>query len=204
VSGREVELARLVAGVRRMIDVANATVTPALSLREAAEHLEPTVDRLEGMVPDPVPPRLAPPGDAGPPGHRNPFDVVTGVYNPIAPPVAIRHEGGDAVGEVVFGAPYEGPPGRVHGAVLVGVFDMVFSSANSAAGTTGPTASLRIHYEAATRIGVPAVFRGRRTGVDGRRIQLEGELLQGGRVTCRAAGLFIRLEPDELARLADG
>lgn len=204
VAGREVELARLVAGVRRLVDRTNTTVAPGPTLHRIAAELEPVVTDLEGLVPDPVPARLALGGDAMPPGRRNPFDVVTGTYNPVAPPVRIRHEAGEAIGEVTFGRPYEGPPGRVHGAVLVGVFDMVFSGANTAAGLMGPTASLRIHYEAATRVEVPAEFRARQTGVEGRRLHVEGELRQHGEVTCRATGLFIRLDPDELAAMADG
>lgn len=204
VAGREPELAHLIAGVRRLITAVNASVMPPAALDGAAAALEPTVERLEAMVPDPLPARLALGGDPMPPGRRNPFDVVTGAFNPIAPPVAIRHEDGDAVGEVTFGPPYEGPPGRVHGAVLIGVFDMVFSSANTVAGTSGPTARLRIHYEAATRLGVASMFRGRQISAEGRRLELEGELLQEGVVTCRATGRFTRLDPDELARLADG
>jgi len=191
----------LVEGARRLIDIVNTSVASSGDGAAAARELAPIVDRMEALVPTPVPSRLVMGERSTAPHSRNPFDVVHGLYNPIAPPLLMRHEPPDAVGVVTFGAAYEGPPGRVHGAVLVGAFDMVFSSANSVAGVTGPTASLRIQYERATRTGVPVEFRARQTGVAGRRIHVEGELRQGTVVTCRAVGVFIRLDAEDLHRL---
>ena len=40
-----------------------------------------------------------------------PFDVVIGICNPVALPIAIEFDPPKAIGRAVFTAPYEGAPG---------------------------------------------------------------------------------------------
>ncbi|MDH4168593.1 MAG: hypothetical protein OEW42_03295 [Acidimicrobiia bacterium] len=202
VSGRERELRHLSDGVRRLIRVVNSRDLSREDRARAAARLTPIVEALEARVPEPVPSRLHLGDPVDVPHAGAPYDVIHGLYNPIAPPVTIRYDPPDAVGEVVFDATYEGPPGRVHGAVLIATFDMVFSSANVVAGVSGPTGSLKVQYDEATRTDVPAEFRARQVGRTGRRLHLAGELRQEGVLTCRAEGVFIALERDELHRLS--
>lgn len=204
VAGRVAELRHLTDGVRRLIRHVNATVPPPEAARAAVVSLSALNRELEALIPEPVPARLHLGGPPPVPGTGAPYDVIHGPFNPIAVPLEIRVEPPEAVAEVVFDPTHEGPPGLVHGAVLIGSFDMVCSTANSVAGRVGPTASLRVSYERATRIGEPVEFRARQVAADGRRIHTAGEVRQGGVVTCRAAAVFIELDRARLARLARG
>ncbi|MGI9603507.1 MAG: PaaI family thioesterase [Acidimicrobiales bacterium] len=204
VTGRERELRHLTDNLRRVIHLVNTRVFDEDQTKAAVDGLSPVLARLEALVPDPPPARLALDQPVSEPHAGSPYDVVHGLYNPVAPPITIRYEPPEVVGEVEFNAGYEGPPGRVHGAVLIGSFDMVFSSANALAGVTGPTASLKVEYVGATRTDQPAEFRARQRSVEGRRIHVDGELRQHGEVTCRATGLFIQVDRGDLTRLGAG
>ena len=56
-------------------------------------------------------------------------NVVVGIRNPVAPPLAMHHEpDGSVWTEFVLGAPYEGPVGHVHGGVCAMILDHVLGA----------------------------------------------------------------------------
>jgi acyl-coenzyme A thioesterase PaaI-like protein len=208
VEGRERELRRLVDAVRRVLTATVTTLPPAAVTAEAAARLRVVAAELERCLPsEPLPRYVARQGDDPAPHTGAPYDIVHGIYNPLAPPLRMRFDTVDerpaAVGEITFGTPYEGPPGLVHGAVIAGCFDMVLSSANRIAGVGGPTVRLRARYRRPTRLHVPCVFQGRFDRADDGRLHTSGRLLQGDEVTVEAEGTFRELPREEIDRLAE-
>ena len=211
VSGRERELRALADAVRRLVA---ATVTNTASPADTADlaaEANALADRLEAHVPAEPPPRYGPkaPEFSGPPiTHKQaPFDLVTGICNPAALPVemTVDSEADPPVsqGRAVFSTVYEGPPGCVHGAAIASAFDMVFTSACSAADASGPTMVLSVRYRKPTLLGVETVFEGWVEKFDGEITEVKGRATQDGQVTARAEGIFRHLDFEAIRRLSD-
>jgi len=194
--------------VRRLIELTVTSSAPPRLLAEAAVRAAALADELEHHVPEPGPEPTARFADdslhadeAEQLASAMPFDVVIGTCNPIAPPIVVEFEPPKAIGRVVFGPTYEGAPGLVHGAVLASAFDIILTAANVIAGGPGPTVSLSIRYRRPTLIGVPSVFEGWVTAIDGRRTHSRGQLVQDGVVTVEAVGEFVNMERSRIAGL---
>jgi len=95
-----------------------------------------------------------------------------------------------------FGAPYEGPPGHVHGGMIALAFDEVLGIANIAAGHPGMTARLTIHYRKPTPLFHELRFHAALDRVEGRRIMSRAELWDGETLTAQADGVFVRPRPE--------
>src|SRR5262249_42887583 len=140
---------------------------------------------------------------SGDPAAVMPLDPMIGPQSPIAPPLRCRWEPPTAIGEVLFTAAYEGPPGCVHGGVIAAAFDQVFNVANLMLGTAGPTASLQLHYRRPTPLQVPLRFEAWQDRVEGRRVYTRGRLLVGDRTTVEAEGLFILVPVGRIRRMME-
>jgi len=193
---------RLADAVRRLIDVTVRIAAPPAAIAAATAAIERVVGELAGFVPSPLPPRY-PGGDVPEPNDHFPYDVVLGRRNPLAVPIEIAWCPPRAIGRVVFGTPYEGPPGCVHGAVIASAFDQILNVANVMLGVPGPTAKLMVRYRRPTPLGVPLRFEGWQDRVDGRRIHGAGTLSAGDEVTAEAEGVFVRLSPEHVMRMLD-
>jgi acyl-coenzyme A thioesterase PaaI-like protein len=131
---------------------------------------------------------------------------LIGAINPLAAPMRMSSEPDDtgemiAVGRVIFGAAYEGPPGCVHGGFIAAAFDEVLGVAQSLSGNPGMTVNLSINYRSPTPLNQLLVFRGRIKHVDGRKISTTGTLHHGDTLCAEASGLFISMRPDVFERL---
>ncbi|GAA0963988.1 PaaI family thioesterase [Actinocorallia libanotica] len=190
--------------VRRLIGLTTATRASQEDTLAAARELNAVADRLERHVPDPpLPKTIVHPADGGTDlAGRMPFDVVVGRHNPLAVPLTPRFEPPKAFLEGVFTRPYEGPPGCVHGAVIASSFDIILAAANFISGVSGPTARLEIFYRRPTLLDVPSVFEGWVEQQEDRSVRTVGRLLQNGRVTVEAVGEFVRLDREQMERLA--
>lgn len=127
-------------------------------------------------------------------------DAVTGPENVIAPPLSLRgRPDGWVSGSVTLGLLYQGPPGYVHGGVSALLLDHALGVANHWGGHVGMTARLTVTYLRPAPLHQPLEVRGRQTGVTGRKIYSEGELLTADGQPCvRADGLFITFpDPDD-------
>jgi hypothetical protein len=197
----DAELERLVRGVRRLIELAVTADAPVHVLRRAASHVARAADAL---APHGAANRRTTrqPGSADPAGVM-PFDPVIGPLSPLAPPLRCRWEPPTAIGEACFTAPYEGPPGCVHGGMIAAMFDQVFNVANLMLGTAGPTASLRLTYRRPTPLQVPLRFEGWQDRVEGRRVYTRGRLLAGDRVTVEAEGVFVLVPIERILRMLE-
>src|ERR1051325_6822164 len=119
------ELRRLVDALRRVIgQVVTSEADPetlisaAIAVEGVAERLAPTSPVIPVRAHDfPVP---------FDPHAFFPYSPVIGHVNPLASPIEAEKRDGRVFGRGRFGAAYEGPPGRVHGAMLTARCDGVF------------------------------------------------------------------------------
>ncbi len=128
--------------------------------------------------------------DASAFAYRNPYDMIIGRANPIAPPIAIEINPPKAIGRITFATPFEGAEGWVHGAAIAAAFDMVLTVANVIAGAAGPTVSLSFSFKKPTLIREPVVFEAWVDRTEGRRTFTCGRLVQDDLVTVEAEGVF--------------
>ncbi len=86
---------------------------------------------------------------------RNPVEYfrlspVSGVFNPLAPPLRLEVRDGEVHGECTFGRAYQGPPGYVHGAWVAAAFDELLGIANAVGGVPAMTGRLEIRFHRPT------------------------------------------------------
>lgn len=134
---------------------------------------------------------------------RNPYDMIIGRFNPIAPPIAIRIDSPKAIGHVTFTTPFEGAQGWVHGAAIAAAFDMVLTVANVIAGAAGPTVSLVFSFKKPTLIREPVVFEAWVDRTEGRRTFTHGRLIQNGLVRVEAEGEFAVVRRSGVSRVRE-
>lgn len=118
---------------------------------------------------------------------------VTGVDNPIAPPLQFRgYDDGSIRGETTLDLPYQGPPAKVHGGMSALLLDHALGNANDYAGERGMTAQLTVRYHRVAPLFEPLTVAARQVSRDGRKIHTVGEISTAdGEVCVSAEGLFI-------------
>lgn len=118
---------------------------------------------------------------------------VTGVLNPIAPPIELDVSGDGTVrAEFTLSPVYEGPPGFVHGGVSAMILDHLSGAAAAANGTPGMTAGLDLRYRRPTPHSVPLAAEARTVRVDGRKTFVDSRIIgPGGEVTAEATAVFV-------------
>jgi len=200
-------MVRFAGVVRRLVELTVTNRAPAGEIERVAKELEAAADRLALHVPDDVPvitwmdaagiEGRAPEGMA----DRMAFDVVIGRCSPLALPVVLSFDPPRAIGRGTFTAPYEGPPGCIHGAVLAATFDIVLTAANILADAAGPTVSLTTRYRRPTLLYEEAVFEAWVDRREDGRTFTRGQLLQGGTMTVEAEGEFAAIDRRRVAEL---
>jgi acyl-coenzyme A thioesterase PaaI-like protein len=135
----------------------------------------------------------SPPADGEDLDHF-PDCIVSGPANPMGVHLRLHRAGDDAVGRVNLGAAFEGAPGRAHGGIVAAVFDDVMGLVLKIVDTAAYTGELTVRYLAPTPVGVEIEFRARLVRRDGRKLFMEAEATQEGKVVARATGLFIAIE----------
>jgi acyl-coenzyme A thioesterase PaaI-like protein len=128
---------------------------------------------------------------------------LVGPLNPLAAPIGISFEDNSVVGDVTFGAAYEGPPGCVHGGFIAAGFDEVLGIAQGMSGRPGMTARLTVQYRSPSPLLQPLRFVGGIDHIDGRKIFTKGELrtVSDDRLCAEAEGLFISMNPEFFQRM---
>jgi acyl-coenzyme A thioesterase PaaI-like protein len=204
-AGRERESAALADAVRRLIGICGSMTASPEATMAAARGLHAIADALERQGTD-IPDTRTFVGERSEEvpdlASHMPYDVIVGRHNPLAVPLTVSLEPPKAVLEGTFTAPYEGPPGCVHGAVLAASFDLVLAAANVAAGYAGPTARLEITYRRPTVLNEPCRFEGEVAAFENDRVRTVGTLTQHGRVTVEATGEFAVLDRAGILRMA--
>lgn len=184
------ELAGLAHELRGLIDRTVGAEIPPDTVREVRAALAEIGARLTGF---PARATAHPPGLGGAddPASFLPASPVSGPLNPLAPPIRYRRGDGTVEGVARFGAPHEGPPGYVHGAIVAGVFDEILALALLAHGMAGMTRSLTTLYRRPTPLHVEIRFVARPDRVEGRELHAVGEAWAGDVLTARAEGVFV-------------
>jgi acyl-coenzyme A thioesterase PaaI-like protein len=187
VAAGEVAFGQLATSVRRLLDL---TVRTSVSNEEAlavAAVVDQLADRLA------VSAKEGPRGlEVGSDGRlRNHGNPAIGLRNPIAPGVSLTHGDQSAHLAVTLGAPYEGPPGNVHGGVIALLLDQLLGSVAAWASRPGMTAYLNLTYRRPTPLG-PISGEARVAEISGRKTVVVGELRNAaGETTVEAEALFV-------------
>lgn len=196
----EEALRSVVEDARRLIELLVTAAAPADALAIAGRHIR---EAASALAPFRVGPGRRSVSTAGgtDPAAMMPFDCVVGALSPLALPLRVRWEAPRAVAEIAFTAPYEGPPGCVHGGVIAAVFDQVFNVANLMLGQPGPTATLQLRYRRPTPLGSVVRFEAWQERVEERRAYVRGHLLAAGEMTVEAEGAFALLPVERILAL---
>lgn len=127
------------------------------------------------------------------PGDFFPYSPLVGRLNPISPPITLlRAENGEVRGEAVFRAPFNGPPGSVHGGILAAAFDELLGCVCVTNGIGGFTGTLTVIYRSTTPIEQPITMRGWHDRTEGRKVFAKGTMYHGDTLCAEAEGIFIR------------
>jgi acyl-coenzyme A thioesterase PaaI-like protein len=115
------------------------------------------------------------------------------------------HQRSDGVeATVTLREAHEGAPNRSHGGIVAALFDDVFGFILGVIRQPAFTGELTIRYEAATPLHRPLLCRGRLADRSGRKLWIEGELVDvtspGEPVVARGKGLFITVDPERFAQ----
>ena len=199
---------RLAAALRPLITITLSAQLDDAALAEAAEVVEALSASLNQQAGPGKHPRR-PPDMARPPQEFFPSSPITGLLNPIAPPVKVwavdGADGGyrEIRGEAYFDYPYEGPPTCVHGGVIAETFDEVLGAANMVADNAAMTGTLTIRYRKPTPLRTGLRIEARCLGRDGRKIRTWGGIFHGDVLTAEAEGIFIVVGPARLVAIAE-
>jgi acyl-coenzyme A thioesterase PaaI-like protein len=118
---------------------------------------------------------------------------MSGLANPLAPPLDMRVEDGVVIGTGSYGAAYQGPPGCLHGGHIAAAFDEILGVVQALSGRMGLTGTLTVRYLSPTPLDTELRFGGRLDGLSGRKILTSATVLANGVVTAEASCIFIAL-----------
>jgi acyl-coenzyme A thioesterase PaaI-like protein len=183
----------LVESVRRLIDATIRTQADAATVAGVTNKIDcATEDLSADLMPGSFGVRQSRDGHAMAWGN-----VVIGLRNPVAPPLSINH-GADGLvwSEFILGAPYEGPPGHVHGGVCAMVLDHVLGATAHKPGMPAYTGTLRIRYLRGTPLG-PLYAEARIEHMEGAKTFAVGHIADAQGVTVEAEGVFFTRQKDE-------
>jgi len=173
--------------VRRLIDATIRTQVDAATLTAAKEKIDRATEKLSAeLMPGSFGVRQT--GDGQSMAWGN---VVIGLRNPVAPPLAINHEANGLVWtEFTLGAAYEGPPGHVHGGVCAMVLDHVLGATAHKPGRPAVTGTLSVRYLRGTPLG-PLRAEAHVERVEGVKTFASGHIADAQGITVRAEGVFL-------------
>jgi acyl-coenzyme A thioesterase PaaI-like protein len=117
---------------------------------------------------------------------------LPGRGHPLLPPLIRGEREGRALGTVSFTTAHAGAGTAVHGGYLALLFDEVLGSVAVSA-FDSRTASITVNYRNLTPMNTPLAVEGWVDRVDGRKVHVEGRLLDGDRVCADAQALFIKV-----------
>ncbi len=168
--------------------------------------LENAAKTLEGLLPDLTanPTRSRPPEswanesaaafDDGAEMTSHADRPFSGPASPLGTGLRVHRFGDGVEAHVTFQAAHEGPPGRVHGGVLAGLFDDVFGFLMMLSKTRAFTGELTVRYEAGVPLYEPIVVRCSFDRREGRKLFLLAELLHRERRLVTAKSTFIAMD----------
>jgi len=123
------------------------------------------------------------------------FSPLSGLANPLAPPMNIRKED-DArlVATLVFSSAFEGGPGLAHGGYVAAAFDELLGLTQSLTGEAGMTGRLKVRYRSPCPLNTELWMEGRVHKREGRNIVARGTMHAGDRLVADGEATFVVLE----------
>jgi acyl-coenzyme A thioesterase PaaI-like protein len=108
----------------------------------------------------------------------------------------VHRHGGEIVGLLTLHAAHEAAPGRAHGGIVAGLFDDVFGFVLGVLQQPAFTGELTVRYVRPTPLHRPLACRGRLVERSGRKIWIEGELVdvESGEELARGRAVFIAVD----------
>lgn len=205
---RRAAFSRVGDATRRVIDKLVASMASNDQLEQLALDIEAVASKLESFPRGRLYEGFSEAANSGSPGGFFDHSPISGVANPLAPPINFQipdiakpgpHR---VIGKVNFGVAYEGPPGCVHGGCLAASFDELLGRAQSLSGKPGMTANLSVNFRKPTPIQVELKLEGFLEKVDGRKVYTKGTCSYNGEITAEAEALFITIDFERLIELA--
>ena len=121
-----------------------------------------------------------------------PYSPITGLLNPVAPPLRLWRDGSSVRGTGRVPTSLNGPPSAVHGGVVAAILDELLGMAAVAAGIGGFTGTLTVRYLRPTPIASDLDLEARVESMDGRKVIATGQISSDGEVCATAEATFIR------------
>lgn len=183
---------RVAAALRDLGEVLVSSTPPVAALHALADRLERAGQEFEGHPR--IYGRLAFAEDGSHGNFRqiaHELNPLSGIANPLAPPLNIWIDGELAHGRATLGWAYEGPPGSVHGGYVAALFDQFMGMAQAMGGQPGMTGTLKIRYRRRTPLGTELQLLGRVTALAGRKTFVHATLHAGGELTAECEGVFV-------------
>jgi len=216
-------LARAAAQVRRLI----VHLRKTKASRALLEQVEREVEKLNAELaphdhPGPYAQAALDPkafllAQGGPPLHLTPaeffpYSPIVGPRNPLSPLVVFERQADAIVAKHVFDAPWNGPPGSVHGGVIALVFDELLGCIGAVSDVGGFTGTLKVVYRSLTPVGREIRMRAWIDRVEGVKSYIKGtmhcDFPAPDTLCAEAEGIFIRpkraLGQDALERTGNG
>jgi len=123
----------------------------------------------------------------------------SGRSSPWGVDLEVHRHGNEIEAILTLRSAHEGAPDRSHGGIVAGLFDDVFGFVLDVVQEAAFTGELTIRYVAPTPLHRPLACRGRLARRDGRKLHIEGELVDvtaaGQPVVARGRAVFISVDP---------
>jgi len=186
--GRELWLERrkLAEALRSYIAEVVACDAPDGAFAEAAEAFEGFARAFADH------PRRTPTWQGGvvDPAEMQEFGAVSGLSNPLAPPLKIRTSSEAAVtGVVSFPPSFEGPPGLVHGGYITAALEELIEVAQAAAGHPGARRTLFVRFRSPCPLNAELHMEAQNDNIGQRKIVTKATMYAGDRVVAEAEGI---------------
>jgi hypothetical protein len=120
------------------------------------------------------------------------LNPLSGISNPLAPPLNIWFENNLAHGRVTTGWAYEGPPESLHGGYVAAIFDQFMGMAQALGGKPGMTGTLSIRYLQRTPLNTVLALKGWVEKVEGRKTWVRAEMRANDTLTASCDGVFVQ------------
>jgi acyl-coenzyme A thioesterase PaaI-like protein len=184
---------RVAAALRQLNEVLVSSTPPVAELHALALRLEEAAGEFAGHPR--IYGRMAFVEDGGHGNFRqiaHELNPLSGMSNPLAPPLNIWIEDGVAHGRATLGWAYEGPPGSVHGGYVAALFDQFLGMTQAIGGQPGFTGTLSMRFRRRTPLGTELRLRGHVEKLEGRKTIVHAELRAGDLLTAECQGVFVR------------
>lgn len=204
VSSRRVELRRVAAATRALIEGLVGTDASEALIAETADELERLVAPFTSDHPRSIYDGVSESAMAGAePDAFFDHSPIIGRANPLSPPVTLEMVDDVVQATVTFGSAYEGPPGCVHGGYVAAAFDEVLGAAQTVSGSPGMTGTLIVRYRSPTPLHTALRIEGELDRTEGRKVFTVGRMFAGDVLTAEAEAIFVSIGPERFQKLRE-